>query len=542
MISGYRFLHDLGQGGFSTVYLAEQEIFERRVAVKVMHSDLRDPDARRRFVRECRATGRLTGNPHIITVFDAGTTTDHRPYIAMEYLPAGTLRDRVNKIGPLPVREMVTLALPVAQALDAAHQQGILHRDLKPANILLRGPEHPVLSDFGIASIAEGREAVTVSAAFTAGFAAPEVILGEQPERSSDVFGLGATLFALLTQATPFPGRTPTEIYHRIVSGDMAPFGRADVPPALEDLLRAMLAPEPDHRPLLGEVSTGLGAVLTAVGGEAGPPAGLSRDPLWREPPARDEAPTAAGPGSEPGQRAGAGVGHRFTGRPPGPVPPDTRPDPTSGRRLATAVAGTAALLTALVAAVWLLTPRSGGADDALGAGQAGGPRTSTPGPVTVSPQPPAVTPPGTAPIPTSSGSGSASPTTTAAASAPVCTPQRTRKTDYQRRTFTRLYMCATSVGSEVYANIAAAAPDSPDDSGYMDRDSQVWVICQVEGRANPDLGGRQNTWWLYTKGDRPTRNAFGYQDSWGYLPATAVASAPDGEPVPDVARCPGLY
>lgn len=122
MISGYRFLHDLGQGGFSTVYLAEQEIFERRVAVKVMHSDLRDPDARRRFVRECRATGRLTGNPHIITVFDAGTTADHRPYIAMEYLPAGTLRDRVNKIGPLPAREMVTLALPVAQALDAAHQ------------------------------------------------------------------------------------------------------------------------------------------------------------------------------------------------------------------------------------------------------------------------------------------------------------------------------------------------------------------------------------------------------------------------------------
>ncbi|WP_232291756.1 serine/threonine-protein kinase [Frankia sp. QA3] len=173
LIEGYHSFTTLGYGGFSTVYLTEQEIFDRRVAIKVLHSDLSDPAAERRFVRECRATGRPTGHPYIITVFDAGTTRDRRPYLTMEYFSDGSLADLSRSGGPLPVAEAVALCIPVADALAAAHGHGILHRDLKPTNILLHRPGDPVLTDFGIASITEGMAAATISTAFTPSYAAP---------------------------------------------------------------------------------------------------------------------------------------------------------------------------------------------------------------------------------------------------------------------------------------------------------------------------------------------------------------------------------
>jgi serine/threonine protein kinase len=99
----------------------------------------------------------------------------------MEYFNGGSLADSLRKNGPLEAADAVALCIPIANALAAAHEHGILHRDLKPANILLRGAGEPVLSDFGIASITDGMEAGTISAAFTPGYAAPEVLLGENP-------------------------------------------------------------------------------------------------------------------------------------------------------------------------------------------------------------------------------------------------------------------------------------------------------------------------------------------------------------------------
>ncbi|WP_026239424.1 serine/threonine-protein kinase [Parafrankia discariae] len=513
MISGYRFLHDIGHGGFSTVHLAEQEIFDRRVAVKIMHADLRDPDAERRFVRECRATGRLTGNRHVITVFDAGTTSDHRPYIAMEYFPGGTLSQLLRESGPLPVREAVALMIPITRALGAAHRHGILHRDLKPANILLRGPGDPVLSDFGIASVGEGADAATVSAAFTAGYAAPEVMLGEQPEIASDVFALGATLFALLNGSTPFPGRTVVQIVARIQADDMEPTAREDIPARLTDLLHRMLAAEPARRPGTEQIAAELDAVLAAVGTPAGPP-----------PDAADRVP-----GRPPGQPW-----------PPRPAHPPRPPRRTTSRRRVpprwVLLAGPVALLAlAALAAVLLVVLTGGGADRADGTSPSVDPGTAQPG-----------TPPGagltTGPTPPPGPSSAPGGSTAGASPVPAgsCGYQAATAADYRDRRFEERFMCATSVDSPVYANVATDDGQPLDDSGLMRASTTVWVICQLDGRPNPVLGGKTNTWWLYTQGDLARPNAFGYTGSWGYLPATAVRDSVQGEPVSGVPACPG--
>ncbi|ONH58080.1 serine/threonine protein kinase [Frankia sp. CcI49] len=522
MISGYRFLRDLGHGGFSTVHLAEQEIFDRQVAVKVMHADLRDPDARRRFVRECRVTGRLTGNPNIITVFDAGTTIDHRPYIAMEYFPAGTLRDRVIDQGPLPVREVLALAVPVTRALDAAHRHGILHRDLKPANILLRASGEPVLSDFGIASVAEGLDPATFSAAFTAGFAAPEVLLGEQPETTSDVFGLAATLFALLTDRTPFPGKTPAEIFTRIQAGEMLPLDRPDAPPALDDLLRRMLARTRDQRPGLDEVTAELTSLLTEL--EHG-----------------DPYPSAGWQGTGP---RGEEYGEDSTGAPlESPQRSRPRRQRRSGWQVA-AVAGSAALLTAGAVALFLQLARHGEQDDAAElttSASSTAPPASTAG---TSPTAPTSPDTDTSPGPdvnAGTGTDAVSTSTPAPAITPAdkCGVRYEEIRDYQDRVFKSQFMCPTDAESPVYANIGADATEPLDDTGLMRKDNAVWVVCQIQGRPNPATAtGRQSTWWLYTQGDMAAANSYGYRDGWGYLPATAVTYFDGDTPIRGVDRC----
>ncbi|WP_007510539.1 serine/threonine-protein kinase [Pseudofrankia saprophytica] len=269
MIDGYSSFERVGGGGFSTVYRAYQEVFDRQVAVKVLHADLHDDDARRRFLRECRATGRLTGHPHIVTVFDAGTTRENRPYLAMEYFPGGSLGDSLRARGPLPVATAASLMLPIADALATAHQAGILHRDLKPANILLRGPADPVLSDFGIAGVFDAESAATMSTAYTPGYAAPEVLSGDQLGPAVDLFAFGATLFALLTAGPPFPGKLVFQVLPRILAGDMAPLDSPDLPPDGAALVRSLLAADPRQRPSWEEVSARL-VPLTGIDGSGG--------------------------------------------------------------------------------------------------------------------------------------------------------------------------------------------------------------------------------------------------------------------------------
>ncbi|MDZ5447685.1 serine/threonine-protein kinase [Micromonospora sp. 4G57] len=235
VIAGYRDLTRIAEGGFSTVYTAYQETLGRTVAVKVLRADARDPAAQQRFRSECELTGRLTGQPHIITTFDAGTTQDQRFYIAMQYLPNGSLANRLAATGPLPVAEVLHVGEAIAEALAAAHAAGILHRDIKPGNILISDRGEPVLSDFGIAGLMQPSGSVP---AFTRGHTAPEVLEGRPPTVRSDIYALGSTLHTLLA-STPPAGNAP----------GVPDLNRADVPAALLTLLQRTLAADPTDRP-----------------------------------------------------------------------------------------------------------------------------------------------------------------------------------------------------------------------------------------------------------------------------------------------------
>ncbi|WP_250287307.1 serine/threonine-protein kinase, partial [Frankia sp. CiP1_Cm_nod2] len=276
MIDGYGLLEPIGYGGFSTVYLGRQEIFDRRVAIKVMNAVLTDPDAKRRFLRECRVTGRLTGHPNIISVFDAGTTRDGRPYIAMEYIAGGSLADRLADAGRLDVEEVLRVGVQVADALVTAHRHGVLHRDLKPANILLRESGTAVLSDFGIAVAESAAENTTASVAFTPRYTPPEVLQGGEHSIASDIFGFGATLFTLLAGQPPFTGRVPAQLLREMLDGPPPALPdelAGSVPDELVTLVRRALAAAPDQRPATAAaVLAELRATAAVRDGQAGTP------------------------------------------------------------------------------------------------------------------------------------------------------------------------------------------------------------------------------------------------------------------------------
>ncbi len=372
MIDGYGPLEPIGHGGFSTVYLARQEIFDRRVAVKVMNADLRDPGAKRRFLRECQVTGRLTGHPNIISVFDAGTTRDGRPYIAMEYIAGGSLADRMADAGRLGVEEVLRIGVQVADALMTAHRHGVLHRDLKPANILIRESGTAVLSDFGIAVVENAAEGTTASVAFTPRYASPEVLQGEGHTVASDIFGFGATLFALLAGQPPFTGRVPAQLLQDMLDGP-PPTLPDDLPGTVPDelvaLLRRTLAIAPEQRP---PSAAGVLAELRAIGGVSGGQAGV---PTPAEGP--DAAPTMTSlladpvPASLPPSSPSGGTSG-------GPTPPHPGAGRAAGRGVEP-VAPAAATPDAVVLAAG--TPAVAGTPDPAAAGPAA-PEPDVPVPV----------------------------------------------------------------------------------------------------------------------------------------------------------------
>src|SRR3712207_3224616 len=150
----------LGSGGMAHVYLAHDAVLDRDVALKMLKARYAENgELVERFRREARSAASLS-HPHIVPVFDWGQTGDGTYYIAMEYLPGGTLKDRIRTTGAFPPRTAAGVALQTAEALHAAHQMGVIHRDIKPGNILFADPEHAKVADFGIARAAE---ATTVS-------------------------------------------------------------------------------------------------------------------------------------------------------------------------------------------------------------------------------------------------------------------------------------------------------------------------------------------------------------------------------------------
>ncbi|NUT46146.1 MAG: serine/threonine protein kinase, partial [Saccharothrix sp.] len=206
-LPGYSHFRLVAHGGEGTVYRATQDGLGRDVAVKVL--DVADQDTISRFQRELEITVRLgRQHPHIVTVLDTGVVAG-RPCIVMEYYDLGSLHDRLQQRGPLPVHEVVAAGIAVADALSFAHGQGILHRDVKPQNILVL-PTSYVLADFGIARGADAAHTASLQLV-SYRHAAPQMVDGHPPAAADDVWSLGSTLFTLLDGQPPFASDNPGE-------------------------------------------------------------------------------------------------------------------------------------------------------------------------------------------------------------------------------------------------------------------------------------------------------------------------------------------
>jgi serine/threonine protein kinase len=275
VLPGFSYVHVLGSGGFADVFLYEQNMPRRQVAVKVMLAEMVNDQVRQMFQAEANLMAQLSGHPSILTVYQAGVSADGRPYLVME-LCSASLSERYRR-ERIPVAEVLRIAIKIGSAVETAHRAGVLHRDIKPSNILLTAYGHPVLSDFGIAaSIAVAKEEDSVGLSIP--WSAPEVLLDETPGSiASEVWSLGATVYSLLAGRSPFevPGgsNSSTDLMSRIARARPQPIGRADVPASLDALLRRAMSRKPELRPAsaldlvreLQVIETELGVAQTPI-------------------------------------------------------------------------------------------------------------------------------------------------------------------------------------------------------------------------------------------------------------------------------------
>jgi serine/threonine protein kinase len=245
-VPGYQTVDAVGRGGFGVVYRAKQLTIDREVAIKVDTRVILDDRDQRRFLREVRAAGRLSGHPHVVEIYDAGVLPDSRPYIVMELCPGGSLAQR----GPLPPREVADIGQKIADALAAAHDLGVLHRDIKPGNILIKRYGTVALSDFGLAALIEaGRDSSVTLEALTPAYAAPEQFHLAPPTPQSDVYALAATLYTLLAGRPPrYPADRELSVPEIIRLHDYPIEDVQGVPPEFMAVLRRGMAKDPGHR------------------------------------------------------------------------------------------------------------------------------------------------------------------------------------------------------------------------------------------------------------------------------------------------------
>ncbi len=204
----YRLEERIGAGGMSTVYRAVDETLQRSVAVKVMNREVADDsDQLERFRREARAVAQLS-HPNVVGVIDAGEDSGH-PYIVFEFIEGETLKQRVRRLGRLPIPEAVAYAIEIARALGAAHDHLIVHRDVKPQNVLIDLEGTAKVTDFGIARSLE-EEGLTDDGRVlgTTDYVSPEQALGQSVTGQSDLYSLGVVLYEMLTGELPFSAET----------------------------------------------------------------------------------------------------------------------------------------------------------------------------------------------------------------------------------------------------------------------------------------------------------------------------------------------
>jgi serine/threonine-protein kinase PknK len=225
---------------------------QRTVALKVLDPSLLDDRDRRRFTRECQAAGRLTGHPHVVTVFDADVTRAGTPYIVMEYCERGSLADRLAASGPLPLAEALATGVKLCGALAAAHAAGIVHRDVKPQNVLVNRFGRPALADFGVATFSRDGAFTATTGALTVDHAPPEVLDSNIVTAAGDLYSLASTIYTLLAGRAPHhadPGTPLAGQLLRVLRDPVLDVPRDDVPAGVNEVLRQGMARDPSDRP-----------------------------------------------------------------------------------------------------------------------------------------------------------------------------------------------------------------------------------------------------------------------------------------------------
>ena len=247
----YDRIERIGLGGMGEIFRAEDTALGRTVAIKVLAERYaEDESVRARFTREALAAARLSAAPNIVTIFDVGEW-DGQPYIVMELVSGGSLADRLAEEGAQPPGRALAWLEDAAQALDAAHELGIVHRDVKPGNLLLDGEGRVKVADFGIATAA-GLDSLTQAGTVlgTAGYLAPEQARGERTTAASDRYALGVVAYELLSGRRPFERESPTAeaTAHAHEAPPPITTVKRDLPRSLDAVFARAMAKEPERR------------------------------------------------------------------------------------------------------------------------------------------------------------------------------------------------------------------------------------------------------------------------------------------------------
>ncbi|MCB2413190.1 serine/threonine protein kinase [Demequina sp. TTPB684] len=248
-IAGFDYVQLLGKGGFADVFLYQQQMPKRRVAVKVLLADAMNPSAIADFKAEANTMAQFSTHPAIVTIYHADVAPDGRPYLVMEHCPKPNLQARYRK-APFSVAEALRVGIQVSGAVQTAHRAGILHRDIKPANILVTEYNRPALADFGIAATQAGSEE---SLGMSPPWSPPEAFASPPVSNvATDLWALGATVYTLLAGRSPFevPGQknSTADVIARIQHEPLRPIDRADVPTSLQTVFATSMAKDPARR------------------------------------------------------------------------------------------------------------------------------------------------------------------------------------------------------------------------------------------------------------------------------------------------------
>jgi serine/threonine protein kinase len=311
-IDGYEDLVEVGRGGFAVVYRGRQRAIDRDVALKVLTRLDVGAAEQRGFEKECAAMGRVSHHRNIVVVYDAGSTAEGYPYLAMEYLPGGSLAGRLAAEGPLGWARVAGYGAGLAAALASAHEAGILHRDVKPANTLIGKDDEVKLCDFGIAALVDGTQTEMGVFKGTIAHAAPEVLDGGEASELSDVYSLGSMMYELVAGRPPYArdsDESVVALMTRALRDPVPDLGAHGAPPAFAAVVAEAMAKDPAERvpsaQALADRLEPMAASASAAGGE------------WA-----DTAATVVVPRADPGADItdpGA--------QPPEPVPPVPPPD-----------------------------------------------------------------------------------------------------------------------------------------------------------------------------------------------------------------------